>query len=220
LLQLTNTSTSATEIAAVIDALDNYTSTATTDTVTLTTINAAAEATPIYTAVTGTATIVATTPWVDAITSDLAAASLEAAVTLHRNMKDGKGNFLDGADVYKLVVSPRLEKTALEILSGNNGFSAYSYEGSEAQNGNFKNFFISENGFRVELVVLKTVGQPDNIDWGTIGTDAMWFVINPLKKFECIKMKLKMLHSLKLKLGSVLNLFIQNVLYEVHEFNS
>jgi len=109
----------------------------------------------------------------------LAAATLEAAVEKHRNMKDGKGNFMDGADVYKLVVNPRLEKTALELLSAANGYSPFNYSGTEATNPNFTNFFISEDGFRVELVVLKTLGQPDSVEGGTIGTDTMWFLINP-----------------------------------------
>jgi len=105
--------------------------------------------------------------------------TLKDAVDKLRNMKDGKGNFLEGATAYKLIVSPRLERTAIEILSGENGFSPYNYSGAEATNNNFTNFFISEDGFKVQLVVLNTIGQPDAIEGGTIGNDAMWFLINP-----------------------------------------
>lgn len=111
--------------------------------------------------------------------SALSFTSLKEAVEMHRKMTDGLGIRTRRADIYDLVVSPELEGTALDVLSDGNGFMPYNYTGTEATNDNFSNVFITRAGFKVRLVVLDTMNQPDSQEPGqTIGTDTMWFVIN------------------------------------------
>lgn len=107
--------------------------------------------------------------------------SLKYAVKMLREMKDGLGNRVKRptAGIYDLVVSPELESTALDILSDNNGFSPYNYNGTEANNDNFANIFATRDGFKVRLVVLETLNQPYSADpTQKIGSDTMWFLIN------------------------------------------
>lgn len=105
---------------------------------------------------------------------------LKKAVKRLREMKDGLGirvrRPLSG--IYDLVVSPELEDTALNILSDGNGFSPYTFSGADAGNDNYGNVFMRD-GFKVRLVVLETMNQPDSQNEGqVIGSDSMWFVIN------------------------------------------
>lgn len=96
-------------------------------------------------------------------------------------MKDGLGVRVRRpmSGIYDLVVSPELEETALDVLSDGNGFMPYNYVGDEATNDNHANVFTTRDGFKVRLVVLETMNQPDSANEGsTIGTATMWFLIN------------------------------------------
>lgn len=107
--------------------------------------------------------------------------NLKRAVEMLRNMKDGQGVRLKRPSswVYDLFVAPELEATALDALADGNGFSPYTYSGSEAQNGNFANIFVSRDGFKVRLNVVDLMNQPDSQNpWSKIGSDKMWFVLN------------------------------------------
>ena len=113
--------------------------------------------------------------------SALTFASLKAGVKKLREMKDGLGirvrRPLSG--IYDLIVSPELEETALEILSDGNAFSPYTYTGTAATNDNYSNVFMARDGFKVRLVVLETLNQPDSQnDGGTIGSGTIWFLVN------------------------------------------
>lgn len=104
--------------------------------------------------------------------------NLLAAVDQIRMMKDGNGVRIRRADMYTLVVSPAQEKLATDILSNENGFMPYTYTGADAGNGNYDNVF-TRGGFKVKLVVLDTIGQPDTEDpSAVVGSDTMWFVVN------------------------------------------
>jgi len=105
---------------------------------------------------------------------------LKKAVKRLREMKDGLGvrvrRPLSG--IYDLVVSPELEETALNVLSDGNGFSPYTYTGADAGNDNYGNVFMRD-GFKVRLVILETMNQPDSQNEGaTIGSGTMWFLVN------------------------------------------
>lgn len=105
-------------------------------------------------------------------------AHLKKAVKMLREMKDGLGIRMKrpASGIYDLVVSPELEETALNILSDSNGFSPYTFAGADAGNSNYGNVFMRD-GFKVRLVVLETLNQPDSLG-NTIGSETMWFVIN------------------------------------------
>ena len=106
-------------------------------------------------------------------------ANLQSAVEMSRQMTDGLGIRMRRADIYDLVIAPELEATALDTLSDGNGFQPYNYTGTEATNDNFANVFVTRAGFKVRLVVLDTMNQPDSqAPWETIGSDVMWFVVN------------------------------------------
>lgn len=108
-------------------------------------------------------------------------ASLKLAVKMLREMKDGLGVRMKrpNSGIYDLVVSPELEATALDVLSDGNGVSPYNYNGAEAQNDNFANIFSTRDGFKVRLIVLETMNQPDSENpTENIGSDKMWFLIN------------------------------------------
>lgn len=107
--------------------------------------------------------------------------SLKKAVGMLREMKDGLGVRVKRpmSGIYDLIVSPELESVALDVLSDGNGVSPYTYTGAEATNGNFANIFSTRDGFKVRLVVLETMNQPDSENPATtVGTDTMWFVLN------------------------------------------
>jgi len=110
----------------------------------------------------------------------LSLVSLKTAVKRLREMKDGLGVRVRRpmTGIYDLVVSPELEEDALNILSDNNGFSPYTYTGADAGNDNYSNVFMRD-GFKVRLVVLETMNQPDSQNEGsTIGSWTMWFLVN------------------------------------------
>lgn len=105
--------------------------------------------------------------------------ALKAAVNKLRGMKDGLGRRLPLASSYRLVVSPELEQTALEILVPENEFTPFTFTGTAAGNNNYTNVFMG-HWFKVELEVLNTLNQPsveDGVD-DTIGSNTMWFLIN------------------------------------------
>lgn len=103
-------------------------------------------------------------------------ANLLKAIELHRGMKDGLGVKVNKANTYRLIVSRANEKLATDILSESNGFAPVTYTGTAATNNNYGNVFMRP-WYKVQLVVLETLGQP-NGKGGTIGTDTMWFLIN------------------------------------------
>jgi len=106
---------------------------------------------------------------------------LKKAVKRLREMKDGLGIRVRRpmSWIYDLIVSPELEETALEILSDGNAFSPYTYTGTDANNSNYANVFMARDGFKVRLVVLETMNQPDSQNEGsTIGSWTMWFLVN------------------------------------------
>ena len=107
--------------------------------------------------------------------------SLKAAVKKLREMKDGLGVRVRRpmSGIYDLVVSPELEETALDVLSDGNGFQPYDYSGSAATNDNYSNVFMTRAWFKVRLVVLETLNQPDSQNEGSnIGSATVWFVVN------------------------------------------
>ena len=106
--------------------------------------------------------------------------SLKKAVKMLREMKDWLGVRVRRPStwIYDLIVSPELEETALDILSDNNGFSPYTFTGADAGNDNYWNVFMRD-WFKVRLVVLETINQPDSqTDGATIGSGTMWFLVN------------------------------------------
>jgi len=107
--------------------------------------------------------------------------NLKAAVKMVREMKDGLGVRVRRpvSWIYDLVVSPELEEAALTVLADGNAFSPYTYTGVDAGNANYANVFSARDWFKVRLVVLETMNQPDSQNPGaTIGSATMWFLIN------------------------------------------
>lgn len=116
------------------------------------------------------------------MTKKLTKEYLLEAIDLHRAMRDETGTRMGVASTYTLVIPRELERTAREILS--NGLS---FAGGEAANTNIPNTFIWD-GFRVELMVLDTLNQPST-EYGTIGDDKQWFLINSEMSREMGAMK-------------------------------
>ncbi len=107
--------------------------------------------------------------------------SLKKAVKMLREMKNGLGIRVKrpANGIYDLVVSPELEETALNVLSDGNGVSPYTYTGADANNDNYTNIFSTRDGFKVRLIVLETMNQPDSENpTENVGTATMWFLIN------------------------------------------
>ena len=110
----------------------------------------------------------------------LSLTSLEKAVESLRNMKDGQGIRVKrpAGWIYDLVVAPELEGQALKILNDGNVFTPYNYSWGEATNDNHMNIFMAKN-FKVNLVVLETLNQPDSQDdTKKIGSATEWYLIN------------------------------------------
>jgi hypothetical protein len=57
-------------------------------------------------------------------------------------MKDGLGRRLPIANSYRLIVSPELEQTAIELLCPENQFTPYTFTGTAAGNDNYANVFM------------------------------------------------------------------------------
>lgn len=105
--------------------------------------------------------------------------NLLKALEIHRNMRDWLGVRVRRSDVYDLVVPPALEKQASDVLSNENGFMPYTYSWAQATNNNFDNVF-QRGWFKVRLVVLDTLGQPDIANTSAnVWNDTNWFVLNP-----------------------------------------
>ena len=107
--------------------------------------------------------------------------SLKYAVRMLREMKDGNGVRIrrPRGGVYDLYVSVEGEENALNILSDENGYSVYKYDGTDSSNENQTNTFVTRDGFKVRLNVLETLNQPDSEDTSLkIGNATNWFVMN------------------------------------------
>lgn len=105
----------------------------------------------------------------------LSQVTLLATLEKLRNMKNGRGRYMKRAMTYTLVVSLRQEELARKILNNGSNFAA-AVDGVATSNDVTLSVFQFE-GFRVELMVLETLGQPKT-DGTIVGTDTMWFVIN------------------------------------------
>lgn len=108
-------------------------------------------------------------------TGALTQTTLEQALEKLRNMKNGRGRYMKRANTYTLVVSARQEALARKILNDGSKFAAQV--AGVATTNDVTSSIFQWDGFRVELVVLETLGQPKS-DGTIVGTDTMWFVIN------------------------------------------
>ena len=108
-------------------------------------------------------------------TGALTQVKLEAALTKLRNMKDGNGTKVGfAASSYTLIVSPAGEANARKILNDGSKFAAQVDD--TAVNNDVTLSIFQWDGFRINLMVLPTLGQPSKS--GTVWTDTMWFVLN------------------------------------------
>lgn len=90
-------------------------------------------------------------------------------------MKDGNGTKIGfAASSYTLIVGSALEATARKILNDGSNFAAQVDD--VAVNNDVTLSVFQWDGFKINLMVLPTLGQPSK--GGTVGTDTQWFVLN------------------------------------------
>lgn len=104
------------------------------------------------------------------MTKELAHESLLEGIELLRDIKDENGTRIGVPGKVTLVIPRKLERTARQILSG-----GINFEGAYASNDSIPSVFSFE-GYRVEMLVLDTLGQPSKN--GEVGDDKQWFLIN------------------------------------------
>lgn len=104
----------------------------------------------------------------------LSQTNLEAAIDRIRNMRDGNGTVIWLASSYTLVVGYQQEKLARKILNDGSNFAAASLD---VQVNNSVTMSVFQwDGFKINLLVLTTLGQPSVS--GTVGTGTEWFLLN------------------------------------------
>ena len=109
------------------------------------------------------------------VTGALTQAKLEEAIGLLRDMKNGRGRTMKIPNEYTLIVSRKGEANARRILNEGSK-SAAEVLGTPVSNDITSNIFTWD-GFRINLMVLETLGQP-KIDGTVVGSDTMWFLVN------------------------------------------
>lgn len=98
-------------------------------------------------------------------------------IDMLRVMRDENGTRMGVPQRVTLVVPSKLARKARQTLS-----DWMNFVGDEALNSNVPNTFSWE-GFQVKLVVLDTLGQPSS-EYGTVGDDKQWFIIDAEKARE------------------------------------
>ena len=108
-------------------------------------------------------------------TALLTQVNLESAIGLARGMADGNGTIVGfSARSYTLIVWPKLEATARKIL---NDWSKFAANVDDIAISNDITMSVFQwDGFKINLMVLPTLGQPSKS--GTVGTGNEWFVLN------------------------------------------
>lgn len=118
----------------------------------------------------------------------LSQVNIKKGIALLRAMVNDKGARYKLPSMYTLVVWPESEETARSIL---NDGSAYAGQVDDVIIGNSvtMNVFSAFDGFKVGLLVLETIGQPD-ADGNAIGTGSEWFLLDAdrLRKFKALKL--------------------------------
>lgn len=101
--------------------------------------------------------------------------NLEKAIEKARGMKDGNGTIVGfSAPSYTLIVWPKGEANARKIL---NDWREVASQVADVQVNNDVTMSIFQmNGFKINLMVLPTMGQPSLA--GKIGTGNEWFLLN------------------------------------------
>lgn len=101
--------------------------------------------------------------------------NLLSGIELLRGMKDGNGTIVGfSASSYTLIVWPKGEANARKILNDNKEVA--SQVADVAVNNDITMSVFQMDGFKVNLMVLATMGQP-SIQW-TVGTGNEWFLLN------------------------------------------
>ena len=108
----------------------------------------------------------------DAILSQV---NLLKAIEKARGMKDGNGTTVGfAARSYTLLIGPKQEALARKILNDDGKQAAFVAD--VAVNNDITISIFQLDGFKINLMVMPTLGQP-SIN-GTIGTGNEWFVLN------------------------------------------
>ncbi len=101
--------------------------------------------------------------------------NLEKAIEKARGMKDGNGTIVGfAASAYTLIVGPEGEANARKIL--NDGKEVASQVADVAISNDITVSIFQMNGFKVNLMVLPTLGQPSVK--GKVGSGNEWFLLN------------------------------------------
>lgn len=112
-----------------------------------------------------------------AINSTNAQAKLQSAIALLRAMKNDKGGTYKLPKMFVLVTSAANELLWRKALNDGNAWASYQ-DDVALTNGVTVNVFASTEGFKVGLLVLESIGQPDS-EGVAIGTGLESFLIDP-----------------------------------------
>lgn len=105
----------------------------------------------------------------------LSQVNLEKALEKLRGMKDGNGTMIGfAAQSYTLIVGPKQEAEARKILNEGSKFAAQVSDVAVTNDITLSVF--QWDGFKVNLMVMPTLGQP-SVKW-PIGTGNEWFLLN------------------------------------------
>ena len=114
--------------------------------------------------------------------------NIKAGINLLRGMKNDKGARYRLPSMYTLACGVDNEETVRALL---NDQSVYANQVDDVtiSNSVTMNVFSAYEGFKVGLLVLETIGQPD-ADGNAIGTGNEWFMLDKdrLSKFKALKL--------------------------------
>ena len=114
--------------------------------------------------------------------------NIKAGINLLRNVVNDKGARYKLPSMTTLVCGVDNEETVRALL---NDQSVYANQVDDVAVGNSitMNVFSSYEGYKVGLLVLETIGQPD-ADGNAIGTGSEWFLLDSdrIKKFKALKL--------------------------------
>ena len=122
-------------------------------------------------------------------TALLTQVNLEAAIAKLRAIKNDVGAIYKLPSMFLLVVWPTLELKARKLLNNMSGMASQVVD-VVINNSITVNTFTSIDWFKVGLLVLESIGQPD-ANWVAIGTGAEWFLLdqNRLKLAQALVLR-------------------------------
>lgn len=114
--------------------------------------------------------------------------NIKAGINLLRNMVNDKGARYKLPSMYTIVVWPDNEETVRALLNDQSVY-ANKVDDVEVTNSITMNVFSAYEGFKVGLLVLETIWQPD-ANGNDIGTGSEWFLLDAdrLRRFKALKL--------------------------------